>query len=1523
MLRRLSNVLGASPRLLLVLAALVAGPAAAAPLAARDLPPALRDWLPWALQGQEARSCPREAGADAQGETRHCVWPSRLELRAGKSGASFRFEVMVAGPAALVALPGEPGLWPQEVQADRQRLAVVEQQGRPAVRLEAGRHLIEGQIPWASMPPGLLLPQQLGVLAFWLDGAALERSADAEGRLWLMKARLDEAPSADTLSLHTARLIEDQVPLRLSTHYELAVAGRAREIVLPHALLPGLVAESLSSALPLRLREDGSLVLQARAGRWTVDLQARSSAPVQGLSLPAAPAAAAASAKAAATTEGEAAPAGEEIWAFAANNDVRLVSVEGAPAVDPKQTVMPQAWQVHPAYRMQPGMTLKLQQTRRGNPEPAPDALRLQRQLWLDFDGRGFTAQDRIQGQVSRSSRLELAEGGLLGRAAIDGVDQPITRMPERAAQGAPGGFELRQGQANLSADSRWPAEGSGTALGLPASGWSADFKQLQTQLHLPPGWRLLHASGPDQLSSSWIARWTLWDFFFVLLSALAAGRLLGWRQGALLGAALLLSWHMDGAPRFLWLLWLGLLALNKALRAAAPLQQRLPRLQPGLHAAERLCLGLVALLLLPYAVAQVRLSLYPTLERPFQQVGLNSPERADSPVAAAAEAVIADEVAEVAAAAPAPAQEPDSNPYASRRILGSAKQMSAQQDGRRLQQMDPGARVQTGPGLPRWSWSVHALRWQGPVQAGQTLELYLLPPAGTAVLRLSSLLLMLAALLVLARAGARGGSAGPAPGSDASTLATEQMPPDSLISTMSQAMPTAGSAGTAPAASPAEPAVPAAGWRARLAAWRGHSRSEPGAWLLAGALSLGLLGAPGSSEASSPATAEAPSQASQATESGGPQPPSASLLEELRRRIQPAPECLPRCADLARLWLQAEGSRLQLRLEAHAQSELALPLPGQGSAWRPTQVLVDGRPAALRRDAQGLLWVALPAGVHQITMEGETASLSSLDLSLPMPVRELKTQLRGWSLSGLDARGLPSGALNLLRDSPEPSATSSAASDRSAEQNGNPRDALPPFVRIVRELNLGLRWTVETRIERVAPSRAPLRVQLQLISGEAVNDPAVLVQDGVASVQLGAAESYAFSSNLGEAGELRLNAARSGQQIEQWSLSAGTQWHVLHSGLAPIQHQQDGQWQPLWQPWPGEQLQLKISRPLGLAGQTLTLDQVHRKLSPGARATDVELRAALRASLGGKHGLRLPDGAELLSVSLDGQVLPLRAEAGLLTLPITPGAHQLQLSWREPRGISTLFKTQGLALGAAGVNDALQIEVPGDRVALALGGPAIGPAVLFWGVLLVVAGLALLLGRLPALRGLPMGSAGWLLLGLGLAPVSLAGLAAVVGWFLLLLARRRYGPGLGRTAFIALQLLLGFGALLVVLVLLHALQTGLLGRPDLLIQGNGSSAQLLNWYADRFSLEQGSSSAWLLSAPLWLYRLAMLLWALWLAASLLRWIQWGWEAYSTGGLWRERPVQAAKPGKAAQASEVAQAAGLSDPQPVDTESKP
>jgi hypothetical protein len=521
------------------------------------------------------------------------------------------------------------------------------------------------------------------------------------------------------------------------------------------------------------------------------------------------------------------------------------------------------------------------------------------------------------------------------------------------------------------------------------------------------------------------------------------------------------------------------------------------------------------------------------------------------------------------------------------------------------------------------------------------------------------------------------------------------------------------------------------------------------------------------------------------------------------------------------------------------------------------------------------MLWARLPRGVTQILMEAPAGEAAALQLTLPMAPKTVSAELSGWTLAGIDARGSASDALVLNRI--EPTAA--------AREEGTRGDALPPFLRVERVLNLADRWTVRTTVRRLGPSEAPAVARIPLIAGEAVNDSAVRVEEGHALVALGQAHEVAFDSTLKEGPTVKLVAGREANQVEQWWLDADTRWHVGLAGIPPVHHQDGERWLPHWRPWPGETVDVAVTRPQGVEGQTLTLDSARLTLTPGQRATDAAAVLRLRSSQGGNHAVELPADAQLLSVSVDGRSQPLRAEGRTLTLPLEPGIHEFAINWRESRGMDLRFETSVLGTNLAGVNANLRLGLPADRWVIALGGPLLGPAVLFWGVVLVIAAAAWALARS---RLAPLGVVSWFLLGLGLAQASVAAAALVVAWFIALAARRRYAASLGRGPFNAVQIVLGLWTLLALLSLLDGVHSGLLGYPDMLIEGNGSTGSQLNWYQDRF--ERELPTAWVLTLPLWVYRLLMLAWALWLARSILQWARWAWESFSAGGYWRAAP---------------------------------
>jgi len=189
---------------------------------------------------------------------------------------------------------------------------------------------------------------------------------------------------------------------------------------------------------------------------------------------------------------------------------------------------------------------------------------------------------------------------------------------------------------------------------------------------------------------------------------------------------------------------------------------------------------------------------------------------------------------------------------------------------------------------------------------------------------------------------------------------------------------------------------------------------------------------------------------------------------------------------------------------------------------------------------------------------------------------------------------------------------------------------------------------------------------------------------------------------------------------------------------------------------------------------------------------------------------------------------------------------------------------------------------MPRSRWILWAKGPRLGPAVLFWSYVIVVILAAFALGKIGRT---PLKTRHWLLLGLGLTQVHPLVAIMVVGWFLVLGLRSRQTFPEGWFYFNMSQFILVIWTVAAMIGLYMSIQTGLLGIPDMQISGNGSTNFRLHWTQDR--ILGFMPQPWVLSLPLFVYRILMLLWALWLAYALMKWLRWGWNCFSEGGLWR------------------------------------
>jgi hypothetical protein len=1321
-------------------------PAASAQQA--SIPPDLKPWESWVMYGEEFRRCPlRNGAAGDEANSFICAWPGRMHVAVSSGGGEFRQGWRIDADS-WVALPGDNEHWPENVRVDGNPAPVTERGGAPQIRLGAGEHTISGSFTWVRRPESLQIAPTTALVDLSIDGREIAPVELRAGRLWLGAVRTVTVPRA--LQVQVYRLLEDGIPLNLVTRLQLKVSGDAREELLARVLPDGFVPTATSGELPMRFEPDGRLRVQVRSGEHTLTIAARAAPSADAIAVP----------------QGEGAWGEEEVWSYRSNDRLRITALEGAPPIDPIQAGVPEDWRGMSAFRLQRGVSVTIAERSRGLSSADAHRLTLERQLWLTFDHDDFIASDHIVGTMQQGWRLDmLAPYRLLNARRADEL-MLIT-------DGADGrtGVEVRNASVDLTTLAHVP-RGSARA----ATGWDAHFDNVRTYLHLPPGHRLLAAWGADDAPGAWVNQWRLLDLFLLMLAAAAAFRLLGW-GGAVLAAAVILLTHQEsGAPGWLWINLFVVIALLRFVPEG--------RLRTWVRRYQFVSMAAVALVLIAFGVEQYRYALHPQLMQyevgPAFGLSGNEFELSKSAVPqegdAAAPPALATVEMDMAAPAAAPAQAPS---IVRDRVAP-----------KRLDRYAPDAMLQTGPGIPNWSYLTYTLEWSGPVDEKQTVRLTIVPPLLLSIWRIVGVLAAVALLLALG--------------------------------SLAYGMPT--------------------NWR--LPPWRGTA---------AAGLMMAVI-----------AASFAPRTHAQT--------PDSSVLGELKKRLSQPAKCVPNCVEAVMATVTVNGDRLDVQMEVHAQASAVVGIPQAGPQWIIERVTIDDRAADSVARTEEQLRLPIAPGVHRIGIAGRIALAYELALEFPTVPRRIAVRADGWDAAGVSEGRLLNTSLQLTRRTAAGSTERMATSQRFA-----------PFVRIHRRAYLGLDWTVTTTVERLAPEEGAFTLRLPLLPGESVLTPGLQVGDAGVLMSMPSGESsVTWESSLERLDKLQLSAAASDQPwVEQWEVVVSPTWHAEFAGTPAILPNEDagGLWINQFLPRPGETLDLTVVRPAASKGDTVAVDSVAVTTRFGERVADTTLSFAYRSSRGGRHDLKLPPDAQVKNVVADEQTVPLRPVDGVLPLTLSPGQHRVLVELSRGGGVGLVSRSPAIDLGVEGTNVDTTLQLPRDRWVLFAWGRGVGPAILYWGELAVFIAIALALGRV---RRTPLGTRDWLLLGLGLSTFSWWVLFVFGAW-LFLLDRRPAIRIEKRWRFNLAQVALAVLSIAALGTLVSAIPFGLLGEPDMGVIGGSSSH--LPWFMDRTPPQL--PQPFVLSVSIWFYKLAMLLWALWLSFALLRWLPWAWRQYASDGLWR------------------------------------
>lgn len=609
---------------------------------------------------------------------------------------------------------------------------------------------------------------------------------------------------------------------------------------------------------------------------------------------------------------------------------------------------------------------------------------------------------------------------------------------------------------------------------------------------------------------------------------------------------------------------------------------------------------------------------------------------------------------------------------------------------------------------------------------------------------------------------------------------------------------------------------------------------------------------------------------------------PSPQLLSQLQSRLLEAPKCAPQCASSPMAQVSLQDDALQVTVEADAAARVAFPLPHMDAPATLNSVALDGKPAGELANREDTLWIALDRGVHRVTLQFRFgAGAGSAALHFPLPPPQVQVSAPGWQVAGDDGLRLLSNTLTFTRLRPTQNAPGAVI----------PAQAFPPYVQLVRNIDIGLDSAISNVATRVSPAQAGFTISVPLLPGEHVSDPGIKVTDGKALVAFGPGEdSVAWSSTLDAKGSLKLTAPALDERAEVWRISSVPLLHLGFTGV-PESAVDDGDAARdvhVFRPLPGETLDVAISRPAAVPGDSVAVDRVTMAAARGEHALETTLTLVTRSTRGGEQGVQLPPAAQLLAAQRDGQALQLNPRDGHVALPVQPGVQTFTLRFRDTSPLGLVSRTPAVAIDAPFANIRTSLGLPHDRWVMWTWGPQAGPAVLYWSQLLVLLIVAIALAKFAPT---PLRWWHWLLLGLGFSTFAWSAFALVAVWLIVLGLRARSDgyAALTRSPFNALQILIAVFTLIALLCLVASVPYGLLGRPDMRIAGVGSTASALNWFADQGHGALPRAGAFTL--PLWAYKAAMLAWALWLAYALIGWLRWGFDAWMHGGYWKAAPA--------------------------------
>ncbi len=662
---------------------------------AKEIPQQLEQWKDWVSYKQEYNNCPYFYNNQAK-SSHVCAWPKKLKLTINNNQAQFqiRWEIL---QDSWVPLPGDKKSWPQNVVSNNKKQVVQRSNNHPRIYLEKGSYSITGQFKWEKRPESISIPVEIAGIDLSVDAKRINFPQRKGKSLWLGETRESKKTESNKTEIYVNRLIIDGHPMSMLVNMQVYVSGSARNEKLGKIGNELLQVNSIEGEISSYIDGDGYLWAQLKPGSWKIDMSFTVLNWPEKISF---------------NPEGDFWP-NQEVWAYQDDKNIRLTQIKGVSPINPEQSDT--QWDEVPNYLINSGDVFEINETKRGTLNQNAQ-LDLNRTIWLGFDGEVYRSRDQISGQKLDTWRLNSVDGYKLLSAKNNDEDLLIT-LSEEDEQG----IELRTPEINLEVNGEF-----GASIKNTINPWQTRFESIQSKLYLPYGYMPFAAVSVDKTHGVWLEKWKLWDIFIVMLLTVFCYKAMGVKSAVAALFTLVLGYHELNMPLIAWANVVLVIALMSVLNNG--------KLKSMAQSYSYISVITLLVVLTPFIINQVRLSMHPQLESRFNQSINWSAVKKSPPNAMKKKLPQLNKSYQQSYSNRVPQQEALDEKETLDRIVVTGSHI---RNSDLINRYQTGSILQAGKGVPQWSTNRVSLQWDGPINTQQTYKLLVVPPILRVVWRL------------------------------------------------------------------------------------------------------------------------------------------------------------------------------------------------------------------------------------------------------------------------------------------------------------------------------------------------------------------------------------------------------------------------------------------------------------------------------------------------------------------------------------------------------------------------------------------------------------------------------------------------------------------------------------------------------------------------------------------------------------------------------------------------------------------